>query len=227
MTTQNQPFTHIYLLLDRSGSMHRIVDDVIGGFNAFLRSQQESGPDARVTFVQFDSQNPQEVIMAGAPIAETQPLSREVYKPRGGTPLLDAMGQLINQAMDGAAARVKKCLPKEDIVFVSITDGHENASRRYTLREVRELVQAREAEGWTFVFLSAALDVYGEARSMGMKGGSTQAFAASPESTQRVFRSLSGKLSEFRDKKRGGYAAEKDDFFGTDKPAEEDRNDRS
>ena len=33
--------THISILLDRSGSMEAIRDDVIGGYNAFLAAQQQ------------------------------------------------------------------------------------------------------------------------------------------------------------------------------------------
>jgi hypothetical protein len=62
--------THIYPLIDRSGSMSAIVGDVVGGFNQFLADQQRDGSDARITIVQFDSQDPQEVIMASAPIRE-------------------------------------------------------------------------------------------------------------------------------------------------------------
>ena len=34
-------YTHISVILDRSGSMSTIQDDVIDGFNAFLREQQQ------------------------------------------------------------------------------------------------------------------------------------------------------------------------------------------
>jgi hypothetical protein len=74
--------THIVILIDRSGSMQSIAGDVIGGYNQFLRGQQANGDDARVTFVQFDSQDPQEVIVAGAPISEVVPLSETTFVPR-------------------------------------------------------------------------------------------------------------------------------------------------
>ena len=47
--------THIYILLDRSGSMSSIANDVIGGFNHLINEQKKNGPDARVTFVQDKS----------------------------------------------------------------------------------------------------------------------------------------------------------------------------
>merc|ERR1719408_255473 len=53
---------HIYFLLDRSGSMQCIADDVIGGFNSFVREQQLESTDSAgldMTLVQFDSKDPQ------------------------------------------------------------------------------------------------------------------------------------------------------------------------
>ena len=67
--------THIYILLDRSGSMSSIANDVIGGFNQMIKDQKANGPDAKVTLVQFDSQDTQAVIVAGAPIAEITDLT--------------------------------------------------------------------------------------------------------------------------------------------------------
>ena len=63
MSTQDKTNTHIYVLIDRSGSMAPIAADVIGGFNTFLEQQTAAGDDAVVTLVQFDSQDPQEVIV--------------------------------------------------------------------------------------------------------------------------------------------------------------------
>ncbi|MFM7899643.1 MAG: VWA domain-containing protein, partial [Actinomycetota bacterium] len=104
--------THIVILIDRSGSMQSIAGDVIGGYNQFLRAQQADGSDARVTFVQFDSQDPQEVIVAGAPISEVVPLSEATFVPRGGTPLLDATGRLIARIAANQAERRNAGLPE-------------------------------------------------------------------------------------------------------------------
>src|SRR5690606_34951540 len=81
---------HFYVLLDRSGSMASMVDDVIGGFNQLIADQQADGPDARITLVQFDSQDPQEVLIDARRVSVSRPLSRATFVPRGGTPLLDA-----------------------------------------------------------------------------------------------------------------------------------------
>ena len=110
--------THNYILLDRSGSMSSIANDVIGGFNHLIKEQKANGPDAKVTLVEFDSQDPQHVVVAGAPISEITDLTSETYIPRGGTPLLDATGLLIGRVRVEAAAREATGLPKEDILFI-------------------------------------------------------------------------------------------------------------
>ena len=215
--------THIYILLDRSGSMSSIANDVIGGFNQMIKDQKANGPDAKVTFVQFDSQDPQYVVVAGAPIAEITDLTSTSFIPRAGTPLLDATGLLIGRARVEAAAREATGLPKQDILFVSITDGEENESTEYTLPQIKKLFKECEKSGWTFVFVSAALDAYGDAQRIGVRHGNIQSFDKSARGTRLAFESLSTKTSEFRNKKRDMVAAD-DDFFGSDKPAEDDRN---
>jgi hypothetical protein len=220
----NNRNTHIVILLDRSGSMESIAGDIVGGFNQFMRGQASAGTDARVTFVQFDTEDPQEVIVAGAPIAEIVPLTRATFVPRSGTPLLDATGQLIARIEANQAARAAAGMTKEDIVFVSITDGEENSSREFTLARIRQLVTEKQAQGWTFVFLSAALEVYGEAQAMGIHAGSVQAFARNARGTALAFADLNTKMVDYRTKKRQGLDTVAEPFFGDDKPAEAHRN---
>ena len=218
--------THIYILLDRSGSMSSIANDVVGGFNHLIKEQKKNGPDAKVTFVQFDSQDPQHVVVAGAPISEITDLTPATFIPRGSTPLLDATGLLIGRARVEAAAREATGLQKEDILFISITDGEENESSEYTLAQIKTLVKECEKSGWTFAFLSAALDAYGDAERIGLKHGNIQAFDGTAQGTHLAFQSLAMKTSEYRNKKRQFLAAEDDDFFGSDKPAEDDRDNK-
>jgi len=222
---QPTPEVLLYVLLDRSGSMASMADDVIGGFNQLLAEQQADGNDARITLVQFDSGNPQEVIADAVPIAEMTPLGAATFVPRGATPLLDATGMLLARAGARAAQRSAEGLPAEEIMFVSITDGHENASTEYSLRAVRQLIEANRNAGWTFVFLGAALDVYGEAGGLGYDPRAVQSFAADGVGSSEAFASLSRSTSAKRDRVRRSMDVDKDDFF-IDKAAEADRQRR-
>jgi Mg-chelatase subunit ChlD len=215
-------YTHLYILLDRSGSMSTIANDVIGGYNTFIREQRKEGSDVRVTLVQFDTQDRQEIIAAGVPIDELVELTQDTFIPRGGTPLLDATGLLIARARMNEELRVQNSLPKEDIVFVTVTDGEENESSEYTLRQIKKLIEECEAKDWTFVFLSAAIDAYGDASRMGMQGGNIQAFSASADGADLAFASLSTNISKLRADKKSGTWKQDAGFF-EEKVAEAER----
>lgn len=214
--------THLVLLLDRSGSMASIATDVIGGVNTFLAEQRADGADARVSLVQFDSQNPQDTVAWGVPVAEIVDLDSATFVPRGGTPLLDATGLTIGRVMVENQARLATGLPAEDVVFVAITDGEENSSREYTLERVKSLIAERTAEGWTFVYLSAGLDAYGDAAALGITVDKTQRWEASAGGTAKLLSSTSRAVSSLRDKKRRGLDVTDDDFFAGGKDAEDE-----
>ncbi len=220
------PDVHLYLLLDRSGSMASMADDVIGGFNRLLADQQADGADARMTLVQFDGQDAQEVLADAVPIAEMVELDHQTFVPRASTPLLDATGMLLGRASSRAAQRATDGQAPEEIVIVSITDGHENASSEYTLAAVKQLIAAHTLGGWTFVFLGAALDVYGEAGGLGYDRRSVQSFYADGAGADVAFESLSRSTSSLRQKVRHLESFDKGDFFEDDKPAEDDRKER-
>ena len=157
--------SHITVLLDRTGSMQEIREDVIGGFNAFLMQQQAAPDPATFTLVQFDSQAPYEVLHAAVPIAAVSPLTLEQYVPRATTPLYDAMGRGILDLEVKLAAMPDVERPTK-VIFVVVTDGMENASREFDHARVTGLIEAKKSLGWDFVFLSADLGVGESARCM-------------------------------------------------------------
>ena len=77
-----QDYTHISVILDRSGSMESIRDDTIGGFNTFMESQRSEPGTATLTLVQFDTQDPYEVIHRFKPIQEVPELDHKTYQLR-------------------------------------------------------------------------------------------------------------------------------------------------
>ena len=50
----NKNLTEIAYILDRSGSMNRMVKPAITGFNQFLAQQQEAPGEARLSLVLFN-----------------------------------------------------------------------------------------------------------------------------------------------------------------------------
>jgi hypothetical protein len=202
--------------------MAPIANDVIGGFNTFIDEQIRNGADARMTIVQFDSQDPQDVTIWGAPLPEITHLDSQTFVPRGGTPLLDATGLLIGRTMVDQAARIAAGLQAEDIIFVTITDGEENQSREFNLAQIRELVEKRTEEGWAFIYLSAGIDAYADAAQMGIHSGDTQQWKRDGKNARLAFSSTSDAVSNMREKKRRMESTARGTAFETGKHAEED-----
>jgi hypothetical protein len=208
MSTTSPNSTHLVTLIDRSGSMAPIANDVIGGFNTFIDEQIRNGTDARMTIVQFDSQDPQDVTIWGAPLPEITHL--------------DATGLLIGRTMVDQSARVAAGLQAEDIIFVTITDGEENQSREFNLAQIRELIEKRTQDGWAFIYLSAGIDAYADAAQMGIHSGDTQQWKRDGKNARLVFSSTSEAIANMREKKRRKEDTVRGTAFETGKHAEEE-----
>ena len=158
--------TEMVFILDRSGSMHGLEEDTIGGFNSMIDKQKKEEGTAFVSTVLFCDES--RVIHDRVEIGKIEPLTDRDYYTCGCTALLDAIGDAIHHI-----GNVHKYAREEDrpdkTVFVIITDGMENASRRYTYEKVRGLIERRkEKYGWEFLFLGANIDAVAVASRVGI-----------------------------------------------------------
>jgi Mg-chelatase subunit ChlD len=208
----------IWFLLDRSGSMQSIADDVVGGFDTFFAEQRKIAGTATVTLVQFDGQDPHEVLVDGRPIEHVRSIAGR-FVPRGNTPLYDAIGQLLARAERHVLAGGDPA----DQLAVILTDGHENASREFTAEQVNARIGGLRKTGWTFVFLGANQDSYDTGSRLAMAAGSTANFAASPAGVAASYGGLSRAVGEFRRKGRAQRVAEEGEFWGGTKESEQVR----
>lgn len=150
--------TDIVVLLDRSGSMQAQKSDHEGGLRSFVDDQKSLAGDVRFTLIQFDSENPCEVMYDATPIADVRDIT---LIPRGGTPLMDAMLK--------AMAHVEKTAPSEsNVMFMVITDGCENGSREASKASVQSRTKELESKGWVFLYLGANVDAFAESQGVGI-----------------------------------------------------------
>jgi hypothetical protein len=227
LNRQPEPTVHIHFLLDRSGSMEAMAPDVIGGFNRFLANQQAQPGRSRMTLVQFDTTDPFEVLTDALELRAVRGLSDRTFQPRGGTPLWDAVGDLITRASVRAEQRGALGKAAEETVVVVYTDGEENSSHRFSGHDIRRLVGSKQEQGWTFIFLGAGLDAYAEGGRIGVAVGSTQSFAPDAQGARAAFNDLDRSMQEFRAAPAPARAAQKADFFApSGKAAEADRRRR-
>lgn len=188
------PRAHISVILDRTGSMSSIREDTIGGFNSFLAQQQSATACTTLTLVQFDSQDPFEVVHQFAPIAQVPPLTPETYVPRSQTPLHDAIGRGIIDLGARLAALPAATRP-ERVVFVIVTDGHENASREFTGAQVRGMIETHRKAGWQFVFLSADETAIADGRGVNVDRDFSFAVAKNSAGSRRMWKAVANRAA--------------------------------
>ncbi len=162
----NPNLTHLYFLLDRSGSMQTIVDDTVGGFDAFIAEQRKTPGECRVTLAQFD--DAYEEVYADQPIADVPPL---VLQPRGTTALHDSVARIVNDA-----GRRLETLPEDQrpgtVIVGIMTDGLENASREWSHPQVKQLIETQTRDyQWQFLYLGADQDAVEVGMSIGVGAG--------------------------------------------------------
>ncbi len=138
----------------------------IGGFNAMIEKQKKEPGEALVSTVLFDDQA--EVIHDRVKLGKVQPITEKEYDVGGCTALLDAVGGAIHHI-----GNIHKYARSEDVpehtLFVITTDGMENASRRYSVQKVKEMIRRqKEKYGWEFLFLGANIDVVETAGNLGI-----------------------------------------------------------
>jgi uncharacterized protein YegL len=191
--------TEIVAILDRSGSMHSLTKDTIGGFNSFLKEQKKNAGKAKLTLVQFDDQY--QIDYDGEDINSVKDLTEETYMPRGNTALLDAVGKTIITVGERLAK-----LPEEErpgqVIFLIITDGHENASKEFRIAsQIADMVKHQtDKYNWSFVFLGGGDAAFSQGQSLGFCASNTYNYSANAVGTLNLYRNVSKGISRRREK---------------------------
>lgn len=159
----NNEITEVVFILDRSGSMHNLEEDTIGGYNSFLQKQKQEKGTCLISTTLFSSMS--EEIITHQEISTVREMTKGDYQAAGCTALLDALGDSITE-MD---SYLEEKEGKRNIIYVIITDGKENSSRRYDSKTIRKMISQRQDEGWQFIFLASNINAEEEASSIGIR----------------------------------------------------------
>lgn len=185
--------TMICMILDRSGSMAGRQGDVIGGVNQFLEEQKKNTDPASIALVRFDT-GYIERFRPMAALHSCQPLTAPDFMPRGGTPLLDAIGFTIDALdHDWLVEQPERC------IVVIVTDGEENASQTYTRARIKQMITSRQNSGkWSFVYLGADVDSFHEAGTMGVWASNTANYVKSAAGMGAAYGTMSAHVHHTR-----------------------------
>jgi Mg-chelatase subunit ChlD len=198
----DKDYSAILLVIDRSGSMSSIRDEMVGSLTTLLREQAQHPGLLTVDVVTFDDRIETTHVQADPRTLEVR------LEPRGMTALLDAIGVGVTEFGARLAAMPEHARPGTVIVVVA-TDGLENASSEWKPEAIKALFdQQREQYGWDFVFLGANQDAVTTGGELGFARDSAIDFDADPAGAQAVVASASAYLRTTRSGGRGSFTDE-------------------
>ena len=101
-------------------------------------------------------------------LLDVKKLTDKDYYVRGCTALLDCVGSTIKH-IESVHNGLNDEEKPEKTLFVITTDGLENASKRYSVKEVKRMIERqKEKYNWEFLFLGANIDAIEVAGKMGI-----------------------------------------------------------
>lgn len=187
--------TELVFILDKSGSMSGLEKDTIGGFNSLIAKQKKEDGEAYVSTVLFSTQS--EVVHDRITLDKITPMTDNDYIPGGCTALFDAVGDAIHHI-----GNIHKYARPEDVpaktMFVITTDGMENASRRYSQKDIKKLIEKQKEMGWEFLFLGANIDAAETAQSMGIERERAANYKSDKRGTSVMFKAVGRVMSDVR-----------------------------
>ncbi len=190
--------TELVFIIDKSGSMSGLESDTIGGFNSMLKKQRGESGEAFLSTVLFDTT--EQVLYDRVPIDKVPEMTDKDYVPGGCTALLDAMGGAIKHIHTVHRYAREEDRP-EKTMFIIITDGYENSSRRYNLKKIRDMIAERkETDHWEFLFLGANIDAVKEAANFGIGADRAVEYCSDPTGTALNYEVLTDAVSSYRAK---------------------------
>ena len=195
----NKDLTEVVFIIDESGSMHGLEGDTVGGFNSTVDKQKKLEGECLVSTVMFNTRS--RVIHDRVNIRDIKEMTSADYCPSGSTALIDALGDSIRHIK-----MVHRYIREEDIpsktMFVITTDGMENASHKYSLSQVKSMIEDVKKEGWEFVFLAANIDAQGTAMGYGIDEGSCVNYVNDAKGNELKYECMCEAITSVRSNKK-------------------------
>lgn len=190
------------IILDESGSMSPLTQQTVDGCNETLnviRSLNKKYGDTQRNLVsiylfQDNAEIPSRYVYKNKPVADVPNMTTEIYRPWGGTPLLDAVGSTLVDLRAIASTH-----EDSTAIVTIITDGMENASHHYTYEQVAHLISELKEKGWTFNFIGANIDV--NAISKRLHIDNNICFRATAGGTQAMWTNFKDSLSKHEERR--------------------------
>ncbi|MBN4867328.1 vWA domain-containing protein [Providencia stuartii] len=183
-TKQDPEVLDLVFILDKSGSMSGFESDTIGGYNSVLAENKDKKSKTYITTILFNDKT--SLLHNREPIGKVANLTLNDYPVGGYTALLDAIGEGIEKMREN-----RKITKNNNVLFVIITDGQENSSRKYSSSKIKAMIKSAETEDkWDFIFLGANIDAISEAENIGIKSSNATGYVQDGEGYDKAYHAV-------------------------------------
>lgn len=158
-------FIHVCFIIDASGSMYDSKEDVTGGFKTIIDEQKkEKNGQCAISLYTFEDKVHKKYL--GKDVNEIDKLD---YVPSGCTAMYDGIGTAITEVGKWLNSMKEEDRPSKNLIVI-MTDGFENASKEYTLNQIKDMIKHQEdVYNWTFQYVGCNVTESKEADKMGFK----------------------------------------------------------
>lgn len=167
MANVNVNWINLVFVIDKSGSMYPSREDVVGGFNKTIE-EQKANKDGKVTVSLYTFNEKVNEEYLGVDIND---IAKFHYSPDGMTAMNDGIGTAIDNVGKWLYKRDRNGeeMPGKTLVVV-MTDGMENASKEYSLKDVQDKIKEQtEKYSWEFIYMGTDITTSKAADTLGFK----------------------------------------------------------
>lgn len=201
---------HIALVVDKSGSMSSLSDNVITVFDAEISHLRQRSVDlnqeTRISVYLFNGDV--DCLVFDMDVMR-MPSLRSYYRTSGQTALLDAYGKAVEDMK-----RLPELYGDHAFLVYGFTDGEENSSRKYSSGSFASLVKSLP-EHWTVVCMVPNARGLAEAKKFGFAANNLQIWSTDVKGTQEMGKSFRSGMDNYMTLRSQGVRGTKA-FFSTD-----------
>ena len=158
-------YIHISLVVDKSGSMYTSKEDVVSGIKKII-DEQKANKEGKCTISLYTFNEKVKEVFVGKDVNDVEEFK---YNPDGMTAMNDGLGIAIDNTGKFLAAMNEEDRPGKVLVAV-FTDGLENASKEYTLKQVQDKIKEQtDVYSWEFVYMGCDITTTKAADELGFK----------------------------------------------------------
>ena len=189
-------FFKIVMIIDESGSMEEIKDKMIKSINDLI-TEQKQVKERPSTFTLVKFNHTINRVVKNKNLNDMTNLKSTDYIPSGTTALYDAIGDTVNWFKN-----------EKDVLMVIVTDGADNASKKYTKRDIGNMIEEKKRNNnWSYVYLSNDLSTFNQGNNIGLAQSSFSTNCVADQGNYGDFigNKLNSAISNFR---KGGISVQ-------------------